>query len=163
MSEERTNKYGQKSFEPVESGNMTVLGRKLKYRIITGGYGGGYNGYVTFPKRPVREPGYNGLLNYVPVHGGITYANGNKDGSMEYGFDTAHYKSEEMPRTDVNWIKQQIRQMAKGIIIASDNEAGYLRCISNRGKAKYAQRVADVAPEEEIGFGGLINMMSGKL
>ena len=49
-----------------------------------------YCGYVRFPKKPVREMGYNGILTYVPVHGGITFADSGKDGSMVYGFDCGH-------------------------------------------------------------------------
>jgi hypothetical protein len=48
-----------------------------------------YCGYCRFIERPVREVGYKGILTYVPVHGGITYANEDEDG-MVYGFDCAH-------------------------------------------------------------------------
>ncbi len=37
-------------------------------------YNSHYCGYCTFPNRPVREQGYRGFMTYVPVHGGITYA-----------------------------------------------------------------------------------------
>jgi len=33
----------------------------------------GLNGYAVFDKRPTIETGYNGLVGYVPVHGGITF------------------------------------------------------------------------------------------
>lgn len=121
------------------------------------------NGYVTFPKRPVREVGYSGILSYVPVHGGIIYANENKDGSMEYGFDTLHSNSHEFPRDDEDWIMDQIKAMAEGIIRASEVEDKYLSCKTNKGKAKHAQYVAGDTPPSELGFGAMINMLSGQL
>lgn len=47
-------------------------------------------GYARFPRRFVREDGYDGILSFVPVHGGITYARESDDGTMVYGFDCAH-------------------------------------------------------------------------
>jgi len=73
------------------------------------------NGYVLFKKKPVRENDYNGILSYVPVHGGITLCHHQKEGSV-YGFDTLHYNSHEYPRTDHEWIKEQIKKgRSKGI------------------------------------------------
>jgi len=122
----------------------------------------GKNGYIVFKKRPVREYGYNGILSYVPVHGGITYADESNIG-MVYGFDTAHHNSHEFPRDDNHWIKGQIEIMLKGIKRAAEVENKYLRCVSNKGKAKHCQYVADAAPDQEMGFGAMINMLSGEL
>lgn len=47
-------------------------------------------GYARFASRPVKEPGYKGILVYVPVHGGITYAQEAPNGSFVYGFDCGH-------------------------------------------------------------------------
>ncbi len=47
-------------------------------------------GYVRFPKRPVSELGYDGIIGGVRVHGGVTYAKQFADGSMVYGFDCSH-------------------------------------------------------------------------
>jgi len=61
-------------------------------------------GYVRFPERPVKERTYHGILTYVPVHGGITYAD-QKDGGMVYGFDCGHAGDEERPETkDPEWV-----------------------------------------------------------
>ena len=121
------------------------------------------NGYVVFPKRPVRELSYDGILTYVPVHGGITYAR-EYDGGMVYGFDTGHCDSHEFPINDKEWIKGQIKTMSLGILKASEVERNYLRCTTNQGKAKQAQAVQDVgAPEHRQNFGVNINLLSGKL
>lgn len=65
---------------------------------------GALNGYVAFNKRhsplPVRDRGIgDGILAYVPVHGGITYINKDQTACV-FGFDTAHYNSECYPRTE---------------------------------------------------------------
>ena len=121
------------------------------------------NGYCVFKKRPTRETGYNGILTYVPVHGGITYAERDKDGSMVYGFDTLHCDSHEKPRTDPEWIKGQIQVMIAGIRKAAEVEGKYLRCISNKGRAKWAQMVSDIQREESRNFGVMINLLGGEL
>jgi len=96
---------------------------------------GALNGYVHFKARPTTEKGYQGILTYVPVHGGITLAE--PDGKivfpwatnsllwpfytflkpcqgMIYGFDTGHCDSEKYPRADKAWIKRQIGLMLRG-------------------------------------------------
>lgn len=85
----------------------------------------GYNGYVAFPTRPTVEQGYDGILTYVPVHGGITFADQFDEG-MVYGFDTGHCDSDKVPRTDVEWVKKQIRLMIAGIKEAAKVEKQYL-------------------------------------
>ena len=55
--------------------------------------------------------------------------------------------------------------MLHGILKAKDVEKLYLRCISNRGKSKYAQMVQDVNAdvEERQNFGVMLNLLAGKL
>lgn len=157
MSQER-NKYIREN--PVSSGRLET---GQEYWVVSGPtFVGGLNGYVLFPQRPVRELGYGGILNYVPVHGGITYAE--KEGrGMVYGFDTAHAHSESVTRHDPEWVRGQCQIMASGIMQAAKVEARYLRCISQQGKAKLAQTVLDINPDEEANFGTMINILSGKL
>jgi len=121
----------------------------------------GYNGYVSLPKRPVREKGYSGILTYVPVHGGITYAQEDELG-MVYGFDTAHHNSNEFPKKDGDWIQHQCAIMLNGIAKAAEVEKNYLRCVSVQGKAKHAQAVIDVIPNYDGNFGINLNIMAGK-
>lgn len=103
-------------------------------------------GYVTFPKRPFREQGYDGILTYVPVHGGITYAHEEKDGSFTYGFDCAHsgdktlnpYRS--FDSIDHFWATEEVvaetEKLARSLQVAIKYEKRYLTNISNKGKAK---------------------------
>ena len=120
------------------------------------------NGYVVFPKRPVREKGYQGILTYVPVHGGITYSEGDELG-MVYGFDTLHCDSDKFPRKSPKWIKKQIRIMIEGILKAKEVERKYLQALTQKTKAKYAQIVKDIEPNAELGFGAMINLLGGEL
>lgn len=123
----------------------------------------GLNGYIVFPKRPVKEKGYDGILTYVPVHGGITYAHEDELG-MVYGFDTLHHNSEKYPRTDKAWIKKQIAAMLVGITKAASVEKNYLRCKTNEGKLKYAQMVWDTnSADKDLNFGTMINLIFGEM
>ena len=135
---------------------------KYKYWIVPG-QREGLNGYVAFPKRPTIETGYMGILIYVPVHGGITYANKCKFG-MVYGFDTVHSDSDKYPRNDKKWIKKQIKKMIEGILMAKKVEKKYLTAKTEKEKTKYAQMVLDTDKEKEnqYNFGIGINMLSGK-
>jgi len=120
------------------------------------------NGYLVFPKRPVWEKGYWGILTYVPVHGGITYAHEDELG-MVYGFDTLHCDSDQRPRTNKDWIKEQCEIMLKGILKAKEVESKYLRCVSREEKVKYCQQVNDIQPQESRNFGVIVNLLSGEL
>lgn len=121
------------------------------------------NGYVVFPTMITKEVYYNGILTYVPVHGGITFCNHEPDGEVVYGFDTLHHDSRDFPRTDPEWIKEQISVMIKGILKAAKVESKYLAAKTNKGKAKYAQMVQDIQPEQSHNFGVSINLLSGKI
>ena len=146
----------------VKKGTISVDKKKYQYWIVPSPFPGSYNGYVVFPKRPVKQREYEGILNYVPVHGGITYANYDKLG-MVYGFDTNHYNSDNFPKEDFKWIKQQCEIMIEGILIASDVEKEYRKSKSNKEKTEYIQKVADINPTNDLGFGAMLNLLSGKL
>jgi hypothetical protein len=83
-------------------------------------------GYATFPKRPVKQIGYGGILGDVDVHGGITYAEpvdeNDPSGAYVYGFDTAHGWETDEHRTK-EYIHVQIEKMIEGIQKAAKEEA----------------------------------------
>ncbi|RDI73337.1 hypothetical protein Gocc_2937 [Gaiella occulta] len=88
-------------------------------------------GYARFPRRPVAEDGYDGILTFVPVHGGITYAREDTDGSMVYGFDCSHYGDwTDSDRSGRVWeedeVAEETRRMARGIKAAVAFEQPYL-------------------------------------
>jgi len=130
-----------------------------------------YCGYVRFPKRPVKEKGYEGFLVYVPVHGGITYAEQSPDGSMVYGFDCAHSNDWNLANpTGKRWtieeVKREAEKMAEGIKLAARYERRYLRCKTNRGKAKVIDeyhRELGVQFDITDNFLAMLNVLFGEL
>lgn len=159
---EKERRENYPASEAIEEGEIDGY----RYWIVDNSKRGmcGYNGYVAFPKRPTIEEGYGGILTYVPVHGGITYASEGKFG-MVYGFDTAHSDSEEKPRMDKKWIKMQCEKMIKGILKAAEVEKKYLTAKKQETKAKYAQVVLDTdeTKEDHYNFGIGIAALSGRL
>jgi len=154
----RNDYYNYLKSHSVDTGKI----EGYEYFIVPAPIEDALNGYVVFPKKPVRESDYNGILTYVPVHGGITLCEHCKEGSI-YGFDTLHCDSESFPRTDKEWIKSEIKVMIDGILKAKEVELKYLKCTTNKGKAKYCQMVQDIKPETEHNFGVMINLLSGQL
>jgi len=124
---------------------------------------GGLNGYVVFSKKPVLEEDSGGILAYVPVHWGITYAEHDKKIGSVYGFDTSHCDSEQFPIRHIDWIESQIKIMLKGILKAKQVERKYLRCLTNKGKGKYVNQVSNVCPKQWQNMGTMLHMLSGKL
>lgn len=87
-----------------------------------------YCGYCRFSERPVIEQGYDGILAYVPVHGYITYAEQDKDGSMVYGFDCAHSGDDSRSELhNLNWLTAECEKMAEAIRSAALIEEEYLQ------------------------------------
>jgi len=127
---------------------------------------GRYCGYVRFPAKPVKEDSYHGILSYVPVHGGITYARLD-NGGMEYGFDCAHSGDEDDSNTrNIDWLKNQCQKLADGIMLAAKYEDRYLLASGDNEKR------ADIIDEftEKLGgldmrnnFGAMLNVLSGQL
>lgn len=151
-------------------------GRRGKYtysivRVSTGVWGPYYCGYVRFPRRPVKEEGYQGILNYVPVNGGITYAKESHDGSMVYGFDCTHLHDRDRPWTqDINWVREECRRMAVGIFIAARYERRYLEASDTVSRAKIideywemVRRITNHNYEVDENTAVVINLISGQL
>lgn len=64
---------------------------------------------------------YHGLVQAVPVHGGITYSKVNEDGTIVYGFDCNHISSPKDP--SLEWLKLEIMKMLWGLILCEALEA----------------------------------------
>lgn len=123
----------------------------------------GYCGYVVHPQRPTIEPKYDGIVAYIPVHGGVTYAHHDAFGSV-YGFDTAHCDSEKLPTRDKEWIRGQIDILARGLLIAASIEEEYLKADGdNARRAELVQPILDLQPEERLSFKVMLNLLTGEL
>lgn len=125
-----------------------------------------YCGYVRFPQRPVKEDGYNGIITYVPTHGGITYAEEFEDGTMVYGFDCAHFNDEHNPNLqDLDYITEECEMMAKYILLAAEFEGRYL-ATEDRGEIidnfrDECRKLGEM--DESFSMGALIALLTGKL
>jgi hypothetical protein len=94
-----------------------------------------YCGYVRFPKRPLKEKGYKGIVRFVPVHGGVTFAEKDRDGSMVYGFDCAHNGDDERPECkDLEWLKAETERLGVSLAIASRYEKELARVKTKEAK-----------------------------
>jgi hypothetical protein len=131
---------------------------------------GHFCGYVRFPRRPVSEPGYDGLLVYVPVHGGLTYASEADDGTMVYGFDCNHADDDHDPKTrDMEWLRAECHRMATAISIAAGYEEEYLLARDNTAKAAVIEAYHERLKAEQIDFtltdnlGAMISVLTGEL
>ena len=126
-------------------------------------------GYVRFPSRPVREIGYKGILAFVPVHGGITYASEEDDGSMVYGFDCSHAGDWSPHDTSgKNWTEgeaeTETRNMASGIRHAIPFEARYLLAANGEERASVLDEYTEthgISFDVSDSFGAMIGVLGG--
>lgn len=123
----------------------------------------GLNGYACFPAKPVKEPDYDGILSYIPVHGGITYAHHDELGSV-YGFDTGHIDSDYVQRIDSTWIFSQCEVMIRAIKLAATLEDQYLLAEGDNAKrAEICQQICDIQPSQSQHMGVMLHLLGGQL
>jgi hypothetical protein len=164
---------------PADRARMTSI---LGYRM------GHWCGYARFPVKPVGVPisgtlpkigemegwnsGYGGILTYVPVHGGITYAGVSPvDGSVVYGFDCGHYEDETKPNLrDKIWLKQEAARMAIAIYMAKQFEDEYDAADGDDKKRadildRYHESLRGAGIEFSLAdnFGAMLNVLFGGL
>jgi hypothetical protein len=128
------------------------------------------NGYVAFDKRHApRLPMTTGdLVQYIPVHGGVTYACKDSIAAV-WGFDTMHGGSEKVPRTDRDWMRYQCHILHHGLEIAEDLWPKFRRERNQVKRAEMAQGLFDIDPaasgdlKERLGFEALISLLCGRI
>jgi hypothetical protein len=143
-----------------ENPELAAIGRRQLAEF------GMYNAYVQFPKLPMVAPGIKGILNYVPVHGGITFFQEWWDGSVTYGFDTGHIHSGSLGATlnDFGWLMAETESMGRGIKIAARFERFYLNARTEERKAVVLDRMGQFLPlDPSDNTQVLLNIMSGEL
>lgn len=86
-----------------------------------------YCGYVTFPKQPLYSSVCDSILDFAPVHGGITYSDIDaKTGAATYGFDCGHWGDDTNPRcTITEWLFDECERMSIAVRIAAKYEHAY--------------------------------------
>lgn len=126
-------------------------------------------GYCRLP-RLLAEAQYEGIVTYVPVHGGITYAVRSDTDQMVYGFDCAHVGDESNPLTrDPNWVLAEAKCMETGIAVATVFEPFYL-AMGEKGRA-FVLDVYHWTLRAFFGidfgilnnFGAMLRLLSGRL
>jgi hypothetical protein len=126
------------------------------------------NGYVAFDKRHApRLPMDTGnLVQYIPVHGGVTYAVKDSIAAV-WGFDTMHGTSERVERTDREWMRYQCHILHHGLEIAADLWPKFRRERDQAKRAEMAQALFDIDLaasgdfNERLGFEALLNLFLG--
>ena len=128
------------------------------------------NGYVAFDKRhaPRVGDGTGNIVQYIPVHGGVTYAEKDSYAAV-WGFDTMHCRSEEEPRTDPAWILANCYVLYRGLKLGAELWPEFRRANCAR-RAELAQQLIDLNEEQSgqplhqrLGFEALINLMTGQV
>lgn len=139
--------------------------------ILRNEHMGHFCGYATFSMRPTIEQGYDGILTYVPVHGGITYARRDEDGTFTYGFDCSHCNDEEDPRCrDLDWLTRETEKFVIAIPVAVAYESRYLAAEDSKAKAQVIDQMhEELERDHEIrfdvkdNFGATLKLLSGRL
>lgn len=159
---------GMPATETWDKPGMRFTVRRIRHEWDGKGH---YCGYVRFAGCPLKHyDGYDGILAYVPVHGGLTFAERHKDGSTVYGFDCNHYNDND--QYPVEWVKAECERMGDYIHIATKYEARYLDIpeeeTEKRAKLLDKMRAEmekkhPAAKERELGFGAMINLLGRKL
>jgi len=124
-----------------------------------------YNGYVRFKEMPLSGSKF---LDYVPVHGGITYGQRSPDGSYVYGFDTNHAGDANHPDIQsTEWLENECRTMSRGIMAAVRYEQQYIAAKDEDGKKAvliaFLKYMSEEFGAKGVGTGALLNILSGDL
>jgi hypothetical protein len=129
-----------------------------------------YCGYIRFPKNPFKhQKGYDGLLTYIPAHGGLTYGEEDWDGSMVYGFDCGHaFDSEKSHLKDRDWLSAHCEMIGHAIMIAVQYEDRYMAAKTDEHACKLLDEMtaemkekAGLDFEVQDNFGAMLAMLGG--
>jgi hypothetical protein len=117
------------------------------------------NGYVAFNKRRAPSlPKECPLVDFVPVHGGVTYTVKDSIAAV-WGFDTLHVNSEKLPRTDQVWIKTQCLVLYEHLTLADRYWPEYRRAGRDRRIEILKDVFGPLREAQELGMGGMMRMM----
>lgn len=118
-------------------------------------------GYARFPAEfPIDD--YNvGVMKFVPVHGGITYAKRDKDGTVIFGFDAAHDNSPPHEEQTDEWLTKQCRVMIQGVRMAPTLNPEFAKAETPEERGKVADKVCGLARDQQMNFGSMIWLMAG--
>jgi hypothetical protein len=139
----------------VREGNMVVI--RIPGRHLCG--------YVAFPKDETPESwrgNYDAdALQYLAVHGGLTYAEVKGDWCV-FGFDCAHVDDDKNPAlSDSTHVLGLTRQM-RDQMIAFRSRLDEWRAAGRDQRIHIVEEIRQVAPAKcGLGFGAMIGALSG--
>lgn len=122
-------------------------------------------GYVALPLTSVPAEWHGNYdadaLQYLAVHGGLTYAEKENDAAV-FGFDCAHAGDDHDPELrDPVHVMALARQM-KQQILAYAERIDEWRAANRERRTEITQEIIDSAARPvDIGFGGMIDMLAG--
>ncbi|HEY1897029.1 MAG TPA: hypothetical protein VGG62_12180 [Terracidiphilus sp.] len=127
------------------------------------------NGYVAFPKRhaPRMPITTGGIVKYIPVHGGATWACKDATAAV-WGFDTMHAGSENVERTNQDWIRYQCHVLHHGLEIAEELWPKFKRATQAQ-RAEMAQQLFDIdvaasgRTTDRLGFEAMLGILFGRI
>jgi len=159
----------QKKYYPKDHASVAWEKDEISFYLVKQRMGH-WCGYCQFPKRPVIEQGYDGILTWVPVHGGITFADEYPEGVMVYGFDCAHAGDEDNPKvSDEAWLRSEAERLATNIQAVVKYEERYLLAETDKKKAdvleEYLNEVGSNAHSlvnDDVNFGAMIGLLCGR-
>ena len=125
------------------------------------------NGYVAFPKRhaPRLKMGSGNIVQYIPVHGGITYMEKDSVAAV-WGFDTQHLSSEKEPIAEPEWVVANCWILYRGLKLAAKLWPEFRRA-GNMRRAELAQQLLDLVEEQplgdKLGFEAMLSVLTGRI
>jgi len=122
---------------------------------------------VAFPKRhaPRLKMGTGNIVQYIPVHGGITYMEKDSVAAV-WGFDTQHLSSEKEPIAEPEWVVANCWILYRGLKLAAKLWPEFRRA-GNMRRAELAQQLLDLVEEQplgdKLGFEAMLSVLTGRI
>ena len=151
-------------FYPFNSSNMVL--REDNMAIVRHDSLGHLCGYVAFPAKDIPKKWhgtYNAdALQYLNIHGGLTFAKKPNDDWVVFGFDCAHSGDEDNASLkDPEYVMDLTRQMEQQLI----DYAAIIKKWRKANRGKRMEMVDEIRDKgkhsEEIGFGALLGALWG--
>ena len=148
-----------------ERGEVKTKDRLCVIRVESSYKGGYFCGYVVFKNDEIPESWIGNYdasgLQYLNVHGGLTYAKQEGDWSV-FGFDCAHaHDDEDVKLQDADYVMSLVEQMESQMKVLATKHRDFLKA-DKEGKIKILDEIREQGEiKEQLGFGGLLQAFSG--
>lgn len=175
--------YSPKNYNVVRMELCEIDGDRAILTVVKTSMGH-HCGYVRVAGNPFIEKSYNGFLVYIPVHGGLTYAEMDDDGTMVYGFDYNHSDDMDLSSGEVfnirtgkfnlkpqnpDEIMVEARKLFVSLRLAIQYERRYEASQNPKDTARIIDQFHNELKKEGIifnltdNFGAMLNIVCGKI